>query len=401
MPSLWIGIDAGKRKHHLVALDAGGKVLLSKAAANDEGALLKLISTVMTLAEGASVRWAIDLNAGGAALLMALLVAHGQELVYMPGRVIHYAAATYRGDGKTDAKDARIIADQARIRTDLQPVREPDRVSVDLRLLTARRLDLIHDRVRSINRLRATLLEYFPALEAAFDYSKNKAALTILTKYASPQALRRAGKARLARWLKARNCRGSASVAELAVSAAEAQHTQLPTQDVGAKLVGELAQQILDLDNVIGRVDADIAERLREHPNGELLLCVPGFGAILAASFIARTGGDLTAFDSQDQLASAAGLAPVPRDSGRISGNLHRPRRFDRILLRTCYLAAHSSLKNSPASKAYYHRKRGEGKSHKQALIALARRRTNVIWAVLRDRTPYQEPPIKPSQVAA
>lgn len=111
MPSLWIGIDAGKRKHHLVALDAEGKVLLSKAAANDEAALLKLISNAMTLAEGASVRWAIDLNAGGAALLMALLVAHGQELVYMPGRVIHHAAATYRGDGKTDAKDARIIAD--------------------------------------------------------------------------------------------------------------------------------------------------------------------------------------------------------------------------------------------------------------------------------------------------
>lgn len=222
-----------------------------------------------------------------------------------------------------------------------------------------------------------------------------------MTKYATPQALRRAGRARLARWLKARNCRASASAAELAVSAAEAQHTELPTQAVGAQLVGELAQQILDLDNVIGNVDAAIAERLRDHPHGALLMSVPGFGVTLAASFIARTGGDLTAFDSADQLASAAGLAPVPRDSGRIIGNLHRPRRFDRILLRTCYLAAHSSLKNSPASKAYYHRKRSEGKSHKQALIALARRRTNVIWAILRDRTPYREPPIRPSQVAA
>ena len=60
--------------------------------------------------------------------------------------------------------------------------------------------------------------------------------------------------------------------------------------------------------------------------------------------------------------------------------------------LRTCYLAALSSLKNSPASRTYYDRKRGEGKSHKQALIALARRRINVLWAMLRDHTPYQEP---------
>ncbi len=348
MSSLWVRIDAGKRKHHFVVLDTEAKALLSKAVANDEADLLEIIGTVLMLAGDAGVRWAIDLNAGGAALLM------GRS---RPGTRLR-AWAGYppcrrhlSRDGKTDAKDARIIADQARIRTDLQPVRDPDRVSVDLRLLTAKRLDVIHDRVRSINRLRATLLEYFPALEAAFDYRMHKAARTLLTRWATPQALRRAGGARLTRWLQARKCRASASVAELAVSAAEAQHTELATQAVGAKLVGELAQQVLDLDNVIASVDAAIAERLRDHPYGELLMSVPGFGVILSATFIARTGGDLTAFDSANQLAGAAGLAPVPRDSGRISGNLHRPRRFDRILLRTCYLSAHSSLKNSPATR--------------------------------------------------
>jgi hypothetical protein len=60
--------------------------------------------------------------------------------------------------------------------------------------------------------------------------------------------------------------------------------------------------------------------------------------------------------------------------------------------LRTCYLAALSSLKNSPSSRTFYDRKRAEGTSHKQALIALARRRMNVIWAMLRDHTPYIEP---------
>ncbi|WP_286139235.1 transposase [Arthrobacter sp. OV608] len=63
----------------------------------------------------------------------------------IPGRVVHHAAATYRRDGKTDGKDARIIADQARMRTDLQPVRGADQISVDLRLLTGRRTDLICD----------------------------------------------------------------------------------------------------------------------------------------------------------------------------------------------------------------------------------------------------------------
>ena len=62
--------------------------------------------------------------------------------------------------------------------------------------------------------------------------------------------------------------------------------------------------------------------------------------------------------------------------------------------MRTCYLAALSSLKNSPSSRTFYDRKRAEGKSHKQALIALTRRRMNVIWAMLRDHAPYVEPAI-------
>ena len=160
---------------------------------------------------------------------------------------MHHAAATYRGDGKTDAKDARIIADQARMRTDLQPVRGADQISTDLRLLTARRTDLVYDRVRAINRLRATLLEFFPALEAAFDYSK-KAPLILLSGYQTPEAIRQIGATRLAAWLKKRGCRGSANVASKAVDAASAQHTVLRTEAMGAQLVAQLAQQIAVID---------------------------------------------------------------------------------------------------------------------------------------------------------
>jgi transposase len=172
MTAVWAGIDSGKRAHHCAVIDAAGRMVLSRRVVNDEAALLELIASVLALAGGDHVVWATDLNAGGAALVITLLAERGQQVLYIPGRIVHHAAATYRGDGKTDAKDARIIADQARMRTDLQPVRGGDQISADLRLLTARRTDLVCDRVRAINRLRATLLEYFPALEAAFDYSK-------------------------------------------------------------------------------------------------------------------------------------------------------------------------------------------------------------------------------------
>ena len=215
MTAVWAGIDAGKRAHHCVVIDSAGRLLLSRRVVNDESALLELIAAVLAVAGGDPAVWATDLNAGGAALLIALLAERGQQVLYIPGRIVHHAAATYRGDGKTDAKDARIIADQARMRTDLQPVRGGDQISTDLRLLTARRTDLAYDRVRAINRLRATLLEFFPALEAAFDYSK-KAPLILLSGYQTPEAIRRIGAARLAAWLKKRGCRGSVTVARKA-----------------------------------------------------------------------------------------------------------------------------------------------------------------------------------------
>lgn len=138
--------------------------------------------------------WAVDLNSGGAALWIALLVSHGQQVLYIPGRSVHHASGSYRGDGKSDSKDAFIIADQARMRRDLQPLRETSEIAIELRILTSRRLDLAADRTRAINRLRAQMLEYFPALERAFDYSTSKSALTLLTGYQTPAALRRVGR---------------------------------------------------------------------------------------------------------------------------------------------------------------------------------------------------------------
>jgi transposase len=387
---LWAGVDAGKSEHHCVVVDGDGQRLLSRRVANDEAALLDLIDAVTVLADGGEVTWAIDLNHGGAALLIALLIADEQRLLYIPGRTVHHASGSYRGDGKTDAKDAAIIADQARMRRDLQPLRPGDEIAVDLRILTARRGDLVADRTRAINRLRAQLLEYFPALERAFDYSNSKAALILLTGYQTPDGLRRAGTARLEGWLRKRKARNANAVATNAMAAAEAQRTTVPGQQIAAAMVARLAKEVMALDTEIGDTEAMIEDRFRRHRHAEIILSMPGFGVTLGAEFLAATGGDMGAFDSVDRLAGVSGLAPVPRDSGRISGNLKRPRRYDRRLLRACYLAAQIAIRIDPASRTYYDRKRTEGKTHTQAVIALARRRLNVLWAMLRDQALYQ-----------
>ena len=387
---LWAGIDAGKTDHHCVVIDTNGKRLFSQRVANDETLLQDLILSVTALADGGEVTWAIDLNHGGAALMITLLVTAEQRLLYIPGRTVYHASGGYRGDGKTDAKDAAVIADQARMRRDLQPLRPGDEIAVDLRILTARRGDLVADRTRAINRLRAALLEYFPALERAFDYANSKAALILLTGYQTPDGLRRAGADRVEVWLRKRKARNASAVATTAIAAANAQQTAVPGQQLAAAMVARLAKEVMTLDTEIAATEAMIEDRFHRHRHAEIILSMPGFGVTLGAEFLAATGGDMDAFDSVDRLAGVSGLAPVPRDSGRIHGNFKRPRRYDRRLLRACYLSAQSAIRTDPASRVYYDRKRAEGKTHTQAIIALARRRLNVLWAMLRDHTAYQ-----------
>ena len=387
---LWAGVDAGKSDHHCVVINTDGQRLLSQRVVNDETALLGLIAAVQTLADGGEVTWAIDLNHGGAALLIALLIAADQQLLYLPGRTVYHASGGYHGEGKTDAKDAAVIADQARMRRDLQPLRPGDGIAVDLRILTARRADLVADRTRAINRLRAQLLEYFPALERAFDYSASKAALILLTGYQTPDGLRRVGAARLETWLRKRKARNASAVATAALDAANAQHSTVPGQQIAAAMVAHLAKEVMALDTEIAETETMIEDRFRRHRHAEIILSMPGFGVTLGAEFLAATGGNMAAVDSVDRLAGVSGLAPVPRDSGRITGNLKRPRRYDRRLLRTCYLAAQIAIRTDSASRTYYDRKRTEGKTHTQAVLALARRRLNVLWAMLRDHAVYQ-----------
>ncbi|QUQ68807.1 IS110 family transposase [Kutzneria sp. CA-103260] len=399
MPELWAGVDAGKTHHHCTVINTDGTKVLSRRVANNEADLLELIGDVRELAS--DVLWAIDLNAGGGALLIALLVNHGQKLLYIPGRTVHHASGSYRGDGKSDAKDALVIADQARMRRDLHPVTTGDEIAVELRILTARRYDLAADRTRAINRLRAQLLEYFPALERAFDYSKSKAALVLLTGYQTPAALRECGQDQLASWLRGRKVRNSAAVAATTVKAAQAQFTTIPGVATAAAMVARLAKGMMALDEEIAETDTLIEGRFRRHRHAAAVLSMPGIGPLLGAEFIALTGGDMTVFGSADRLAGVAGLAPVPKDSGRVQDNLRRPHRYNRRLLRMFYLSAQVATRWCPTSKAFYDRKRREGKTHKQATLALARRRLSVLWALIRDNRTFQASTPQPGAVAA
>lgn len=399
-PLVWVGIDVGKATHHACAMDPAGKVVFSQKFANDQAAIEQLVARANQAA--GEVRWAIDLTSNAAALLMAVLVATGQQVIYVPGRVVNRMTGVFRGETKSDAKDAKVIAETARMRSELSPVTATDELVVELTRLTAHREDLMADWVRGVNRLRDLLTGIFPALERAFDYSA-RSPLILLTGFQTPEAIRAAGHDGVASYLRKQGAwpKGIPSMVDKALAAAQAQTVRLPGETTTAVLIARLAAQLLDLDRQIKDTDKLITSRFHAHPQAEIIESLPGLGPILGAEFLVITGGNLTGFATAGRLASYAGLVPVTQDSGRVTGNLRRPKRYNRRLRRVFYMAALSSLKINGPSRVFYDRKRGERLIHTQALLALARRLVDVLWALLRDGRKYTPTAPQPATTAA
>jgi transposase len=333
---------------------------------------------------GADLVWATDQPGGSAALLLALLWEREQRVVYAPGVAVNRARDAHRGESKTDARDARLIAELARMRRDLATLEPSAQLLAELRLLVAHRRDLVLDQSRSIVRLRDALVALFPGLERTLDL-RTRGPLVLLTRYQSPGALRRAGHKRVEAYLRSKGVRNAARLAENALRAAKAQRVVLPAEGIAAGIVRELAQRALGLKERIAGLDQELEDRFFAHPLSEVLESLPGMGPILGAEFLVAVGDPTDAFENADRLAAYAGLVPVAYDSGKRVGNRRRMRGGNKLLKSVFYRSAFSSLRHHQASRAFYDRKRAEGKKHRQALIALARRRVNVLWAMMRD----------------
>jgi transposase len=369
---VFIGIDVAKEVHWACAMDRNARVLFSQAVGNDPAAIVSLIGKIEAL-EAENTRTAIDMLGGAASLLCAMFAEAGLPLVHTPGLAVNRARQGIRGgERKSDPKDAVVIAELARTRPDLRAVEPPDPLDAEIRLLVSRRRELVTEQTRRAARLRDLLSGLFPALERRIDPT-TRTGLVFLRCRAQIVAL---------------HLRGLEALAEDAVQAAQAQTVTIPGAQLRAEIIADIAREALAARDRLKATDHAIRERLANHPDTALILSMPGMGATLTAEFIALVGR-IDRFDSADALAAAAGLAPVLRQSGKTSF-LRRAAGGDKALKRVFYQAAFTSL-GRPDSRAFYDRKRAEGKRHHQAVIALARRRVNVLWAILHKRQPFRE----------
>jgi transposase len=386
--NVWIGLDVGKEEHFAEVLDDQGERIFARSVVNDEVALARLLDRA---AEHGIAGLVIDQP--GSIAQLALAIARGREVpvAYVPGLVMRRAADLYPGEAKTDRRDAFVIADTGRTRRKQVHWLDAgsDELLERLRVLNGFDIDLAADQTRLSNRLRDSLTSISPALERALGARLHQAGVRdLLAKYPTLTALKAAGRGQISRVLKTRSPRLALKLTDAVTSALEAQSVTVPAETTIGRVIAELAAE---LDRVFCRRDAltsEIEEVFLAHPFGELLSTMPGIGPRTGSRILAEIG-DGSRFANGDKLASYAGLAPVTRQSGKSLNGESQSRRGNHRLKNAMFLAAFASLR-SPDSKAFYDRKRAEGKRHNAAVICLARRRCNVILAMLSTQTPYR-----------
>ncbi|AJW90158.1 transposase family protein [Burkholderia pseudomallei 406e] len=298
-------------------------------------------------------------------------------------------ADLHAGEAKTDARDAAIIAEAARsMPHTLRSLRLADEPLAELTMLCGFDDDLAAQITQTSNRIRGLLTQIHPALERVLGPRlDHPAVLDLLERYPSPATLAAASEKTLANRLTKLAPRMGKNLAAEIVQALNEQAVIVPGTQAATIVMPRLAQQLAALRKQRDEVASEVERLVLAHPLWPVLTSMPGVGVRTAARLLTEVAHK--AFASAAHLAAYAGLAPVTRRSGSSIRGEHPSRRGNKVLKRALFLSAFAALRD-PISRAYYTRKVEQGKRHNQALIALARRRCDVLFAMLRDGTIYQ-----------
>ena len=301
-------------------------------------------------------------------------------------------ADLYPGNAKTDARDAFIIADAARsLPHTLRRIDVGDDALAELDVLVGFDDDLAGEATRLTNRIRGLLTGLHPALERVLGPKiTHTAVLEILTRCGGPSGIRATSRRKLTSIAAKHAPRIGAKLVDDIQDALAEQTVTVAGTTAADTVLPKLAESLKTVLSQRKTVAGEVEGILDAHPLAEVLTSMPGIGVRTAARILLEVG-DASAFKTSGHLAAYAGIAPVTHRSGSSIRGEHPTRAGNRKLKRAFFLAAFAALAD-PTSRAYYQRKRDEGKRHNAALICLARRRCDVLFAMLRDKTPYHHP---------
>lgn len=330
-----LGIDAHKRSHTVVAIDDAGRQLGSKTTL---GTTTEVHLELVRWADrfGTERRFAVEDCRHLSRRLEADLLAAGEEIVRVPPKLMAHARDAARTYGKSDPIDALAVA-RAAAREPGLPIARLDGPSRELRLLVDHREDLVRERTSHINRLRWHLHELDPTWDPV---------ARSLTRF--------------------KNLDGVAARLDV-------------LGGMVARIARDLISRIRDLTVAANALEREIVDRVRSLT--PVLLELIGVGGLTAAKIVAEVA-DVRRFRSKDAFARHNGTAPLPVWSG--NNVRHRlSRNGNRQLNAAIHRVAITQIRGHAGAKAYLARRMANGNTKTEALRALKRKLSDVVYRAL------------------
>ena len=384
---LFVGIDIAKRNHEASVIAQDGSVVRKAMRfANSQAGYNKFMDMVRSLNE--PVVFGMEATGHYWLTLYTHLRNDGFTVHVINPIQSDALRGMYIRKTKTDSVDSVIIADVIRFGRYCETSVEPGDLQA-MRELCRQRFYII-DMASDLKRKVIALLDQvFPEYEKLFSDTFGASSMEILSQYTTPEEMLSVSSQQLAEILeKASRGRLGAEKAVEIQDAAKNSFGIVMASSSFSLIIRQYIEQIRSLEASVDVFDAEIARLLSGFDTQ--LTTITGVGPTLAAVILSEIGGDIRRFSSPAKLAAYAGVDPTVKQSGDFSGSrMKMSKRGSPYLRRAIWLASTVAAFKDPAIHALYERKRAEGKDHMTVIGHVCRKMISIIFAVLRDNTPY------------
>ena len=390
---IFVGDDWSEDHHDVCLMDHAGKRLASRRLPEGLTGIRQLHELIAEHAEEPD-QVVIGIETDRGLWAGALAAAGYQVFAVNPLAAARYRDRHHVSGGKSDASDAKLLADLVRTdRHNHRPIAGDSLDAEAIKVLARAHQSLIWARTRHTNGLRSALREYYPAALLAFEDLAHGDALGVLGRAPTPEqgahldlpaiqsALKRGGRKRNIA-ARARDIRAALRSEQLAAPAPVAAAFGATTR-AAVGIIAELNRQIAELET-------SLAEHFDTHPDADIYRSLPGLGVVLGARVLGEFGDDPNRYTDAKSRRNYAGTSPLTVASGKKRAVLARHVR-NRRLYDAIDQWALGAINNSPGARAFYDQHRAAGDLHHQALRALGNRLVGILHGCLRHRTLYSE----------
>lgn len=383
----YCGIDVAKRKHAVALLDEKGHLVQPAFTIENTRAGFDQLLQALTALDGPVL---IGLEATGHYwwALYDELTRHDYSVVVLNALQVHAFRKSGVRKVKSDRTDAVWIAEFLRF-SQPEPAKPTTAVFLQLKDLSRFRYHLSDQMGDAKRKLLSVLDRIFPEYETLFSSVFLTTSRQLLAQAASAQELADFDLHELTELLH------TASRGRFDHAKAEALQT-VAKQSVGVRFLADAAQlqvrcllaQMDLLEEQRQRVDDALAQLMEQVP--QHLTSLPGVGPTTGAALLAEIG-DIHRFDAPEKLVAYAGIDATVYQTGQFEARqMHMSKRGSPYLRHALWQAASMAIMHDDELRAYYDRKRKEGKAHGTALGAVCRKLITRVYIVLKENRPYE-----------